>query len=223
MSSIGNYFNNEKAFTFIRGFAMGRHWNEVLRAMNFARDCHADQKRKSGEPYIIHPLLMGCQALAMGLEDQSVISTLLLHDVVEDCDASVNDLPVSQKVKDAVDLLSFRKPAVYFEKDGEGVHLSDVKREYYKKISENGIASICKIIDRCNNVSTMAGVFTQKKLKEYIEETEEFIFPLLNSTKHNFPEYQNMVFLLKFQIVAILNSIKPFVKEEPDVPIDGVS
>ena len=72
----------------------------------------------------------------------------------------------------------------------------------------NGKASICKIIDRCNNVSTMSGVFKKEKLLEYINETNTFIMPLIRSTKERYPEYQNALFLLKYQIVTLLTSIE---------------
>ena len=44
-------------------------------------------------PYINHPFTMACHALAMGLEDDELIAALLLHDVVEDCGVSAEELP----------------------------------------------------------------------------------------------------------------------------------
>ena len=194
MNHLGDYYDSGRMFTYIRGFAMGKHWNETLNAMNFARKLHEGQNRKSGEPYIIHPLTMACHALAMGLEDDEIIASLLLHDVVEDCNVSTNDLPVSPNVRFIVNLLTHEKETPL--------------ENYYGSIAMNGKASICKIIDRCNNVSTMSGVFKKQKLLDYIVETNAFILPLIRSTKEKFPEYQNALFLLKYQIVTLLSSIE---------------
>lgn len=55
----------------------------IKRAFEFAKFNHGDQLRKSGEPYIIHPLQVGYILADIGL-DESTICAALLHDVVED-------------------------------------------------------------------------------------------------------------------------------------------
>ena len=202
-----SHFNEEKMFTYLKGFSMGRGWSETLSALNYARRLHKGQVRKSGEPYIIHPLTMACQAVSMGVNDDNIIATILLHDVVEDCGVSVNDLPMNNEVKCAVGLLTYVKPSVYLERDGEGPSILVVKNNYYGAISKNRIASIAKLFDRCHNVSSMAGTFTKEKLNDYIEETDMFVLPLLRETKDNFPEYQDILFVLKYHIISVLDAI----------------
>ena len=203
-----SHFNDEKMYTYLKGFAMCSDLTETMKALNYARKLHKGQNRKSGEPYISHPLTMACQAVSMGLKDDRIISAILLHDVVEDCGVSINDLPVNDEIKKVVSLLTYVKPEHYLEKDNKGISIREVKAKYYDKISENGVASIAKIFDRCHNVSSMAGVFTKEKLNEYIIETETFVLPLIRSTKEEFPEYQDVLFILKYHIVSVLDSIK---------------
>lgn len=200
--------SDEKMYTYLKGFAMGKGLTETLNVLSFARRLHNGQYRKSGEPYIIHPLTMACHAIAMGVVDDSIIATILLHDIVEDCGLSVNDLPVNEEIRVAVGLLSFKKPEKYAERDGEGPRLAKVKSDYYNKISKNNIAVIVKIIDRCHNVSSMAGTFTKEKLNEYIEETNMFVLPLLREAKENFPEYQDNLFVLKYHINSVTSAIQ---------------
>lgn len=195
-------FNDERMYTYLKGYAMGKNMPETLNALVFARKLHKKQFRNSGEPYITHPLTMACQAIAMGLDDDEIIATLLLHDVVEDCGVSVNDLEQNNRVKEAVRLLSFRKPKNATEEEKH-----EAKKSYYYNISMNRIAAICKIFDRCNNVSTMAGVFTQERLMGYIQETDEFVLPLLRSAKESYPEYQQYLFILKYHIQSVLEAI----------------
>ena len=53
----------------------------------------------------------------------------------------------------------------------------------------------------------MAGTFTKEKLNDYIDETDMFVLPLLRETKDNFPEYQDILFVLKYHIISVLDAI----------------
>ena len=63
----------------------------ILKAYNYAKSHHGEQLRKSGEPYIIHPLNVAYILADMGLDD-STIAAALLHDVVEDTEVTENDI-----------------------------------------------------------------------------------------------------------------------------------
>ena len=84
----------------------------------------------------------------------------------------------------------------------------DAKKRYYAEIAENRIARIVKILDRCNNISTMASSFTQKKLIAYVNETEKHVMPMLEEAKYTIPEYADAFYLLKYHMRSVLESIK---------------
>ena len=199
-------FNHEKMYTFLKGYAIGAGMTETLKALSYARDKHTGQTRKSGEPYIMHPLTMACNAAAMDIRDDYVIASILLHDVVEDCGVSFVELPVCKEVKIAVKYLTFKVE--------EGETKEEAKKRYYSLMIENKEATIVKLIDRCHNVSTMAGVFSRAKLEEYIEETREYVLPLLRRAKNTYPEISNISFLLKYQITSLLNAIESSLNAE---------
>lgn len=209
MENNNTIFSEVKEYTYLKGFAMGRRMPETLQALNFARKAHENQYRRGGQAYIVHPLTMACQAIAIGIDDDKVIAAILLHDVLEDCDVSAWELPVSQETKDAVSLLTYHKPIRKNLTDDEyALAVNDAKVQYYDALSKNRIASIAKIIDRCHNISTVAGAFTSEKLNEYITETETYVLPLIRTTKNQFPEVQNALFVLKYHITSVLTSIK---------------
>ena len=193
-------FHHEKMFTYLRGYASGAGMKETLKALAFAREKHSGQFRKSGEPYIIHPLTMACNAVSMGIKEDSVMATILLHDVCEDCDVRVEDLPVSDTVKHAVDLMTFRVM--------EGETKEIAKNRYYNMLLQSREAAMTKLIDRCHNVSSMAGTFSVEKLKSYIEETRHYVLPLLRKVKNQYPEDANVLFALKYHIVSVVDSIE---------------
>ena len=197
---IGTAFNPEKMYTYLRGFASGAGMKETLNALAFAREKHRNQFRKSGEPYIIHPLMMACNAVGMGIKDDVIVATVLLHDVCEDCGVGLAELPVSDEVKHAVDLMTFRVL--------EGETKEIAKNRYYNMLLQSREAAMTKLIDRCHNVSSMAGTFSVEKLKAYIEETRHYVLPLLRKVKNQYPEEADILFVLKYHIVSVVDSIE---------------
>lgn len=191
------YFNEENMFKKLRDISAKEGLQETYLASQYVREKHANQFRKPGKhsteqvPYINHPLLMACQAHALGIRDDALLTAILLHDVVEDTDTTLKELPFSDEVKNIVNLVTFSIPS--------GMTKEEAKAKYYNNISKNGKACVLKIIDRCNNVSTMAGSFSNEKLKEYIDETEKYVLPLTDVLKDNYPEYNNISFLVKYQ------------------------
>lgn len=196
---IGSAFNSEKMYTFLRGYASGAGMKNTLKALSFAREKHEGQFRKSGEPYIVHPLIMACNAVSMGIHDDSVIATILLHDVCEDCGVALAELPVDEAVRRGVELMTFGIM--------EGETKEIAKNRYYNLLIQSREATLTKLIDRCHNVSSMAGTFSVAKLKAYIEETRHYVLPLLRKAKKQYPEDSDQLFLLKYHIVSVVDSI----------------
>lgn len=195
----GTSFNSEKMYTYLRGLATGAGMKQTLKSMSFARDKHSGQLRKSGEPYIVHPLMMACNAVSIGIRDDTVIATILLHDVCEDCGVSLSELPVDDRVRNAVDLMTFRVM------DGETKEIA--KNRYYNMLLQSREATLTKLLDRCHNVSSMAGTFSEEKLKSYIEETRVHVLPMLRKAKRMYPEDADILFVLKYHIVSVVDSI----------------
>lgn len=199
-------FQEDNMFTRLRSTASVEKLDETYRALQYIRERHAGQFRKPGlfskekVLYINHPLLMACQAHALGIRDDALLASILLHDVVEDTGVTAEELPFSDEIKTIVGLVSFSVP--------EGKSKEESKKDYYEKIAGNGKACVVKIIDRCNNVSTMAGSFSKEKLEEYINETEKYVIPLTEVLKNEYPEYGDLSFVVKYQIIAVLETIK---------------
>ena len=64
----------------------------IHKAYKFASDCHVDQKRRSGEPYITHPLAVAnINVTTLKLDNASVVAAIL-HDTVEDTSATIEDI-----------------------------------------------------------------------------------------------------------------------------------
>jgi GTP pyrophosphokinase len=194
------YKDEGKMYTFVKGFASGANLEQTLNALTFAREKHKGQFRKSGDPYLIHPLTMTCHAISLGIRDDAILASLLFHDVVEDCSITADQLPVDKEVQQIVSYLTF-------------IPNKDVDKEvqkflHYERMQQCEKACICKLFDRCHNVSSMSGTFTREKIDEYINETYTHVLPLYRIVKDKWPKYQDILFALKFHICSVVDSIK---------------
>ena len=191
-------FDEDKMYTFIKTYARENNLRQTMYALPLARERHAGQYRKGKDkvPYIYHPLLMTCHAISLGLKDDDILTVCLLHDVIEDTDTDIGELMVSEHAKKAIELLSKSK----------GYNNTD----YYNAIKGNEIALLVKVIDRCNNVSHMASGFKEAKIKKYIAETEEFVYPLIKYGQDNYPDHSGVLFVLKYHIKSVIESLKRF-------------
>ena len=141
-------YDVDKMYTYLRGFLVGAKLEQSLVALQYAREKHKNQVRKNGVPYIVHPLSMSCYAVALGICDDNIISTILLHDIVEDCGVAIDNLPVNDIVKRAVKCLTVKS----YKTDKNKI---ETKRRYFNNLLDSREAIICKAIDRYNNLSDM--------------------------------------------------------------------
>ncbi len=201
-------FSEETMYSRLRTTAQAEKLEQLFRALPYARSCHAGQTRyhvngsTEDVPYIIHPLLMCCQAHALGIRDDVTLTAILLHDVCEDCGVAPEELPFSGEVREAVHLVT--KDKAEFARLGKEA----AEKAYYKRISANRSAMVVKCIDRCNNISTMALCFSPEKMAEYIVETETYIIPILDQIKESYMDLNDAAFLLKYQMRAMLETQK---------------
>ena len=161
---LHSIYSEEKLYTYIQEYATIHNLQQTLVILAYAKEKHRGQMRKGKEsiPYISHPLLVAYHAIMLGLDSDDFISTALLHDVCEDCNVSIEELPVNEKTRLAVCLLT--------KEDSADSKTDETKNKYYSNISENPIAVMVKLLDRCNNVSTMAEAFSKEKMMRYIKQ-----------------------------------------------------
>ena len=201
-------FSEEHMYSKLKAFAETENLHETYQALPYMRKCHEGQTREAVRgsnikiPYIVHPLTMACHAHAMGIRDDTILATALLHDVCEDCWITPEELPFSKDVKTAVGLLTKNKAR--FQEIGRETALA----EYYEGIRSNKTAMLVKCLDRCHNLSTMAASFSAEKMTKYIIETERDILPLLDEIKHRFIDLNDAAFLLKYQMLGLVETQK---------------
>ena len=186
--------------TYVKTTARNFKLRDTLKAVDYAVEAHEGQKRKrSMIPYIYHPLNLACHALSMGIVEDEIIAACMLHDVVEDCGKTVEELPVNDEAKEIVRLVT--------HEDTTPANRDKVMKEYYGAIAKNPKAALIKCIDRCNNLTTMSWGLSRDRIYRMISETEEYYPELLKVVKAE-PDYSNAAWLLQYQIESMLDIYK---------------
>ena len=193
-------YNWEHMKTYVKTTASALGMHNAYKAVDYAVAAHEGQKRKKSDiPYIYHPLNMACHALSMGINEDEVIAAIMLHDVVEDCGKTLEELPVNDETRELVRLMTK-------DKNAEGTRDEKLDK-YYGELATNPKVALIKCLDRCNNMTTMSWGLSREGIYRYIEETEKY-FPELLKVVKAAPEYTKASWLLKYQIESMLDIYK---------------
>ncbi len=149
----------------------------IMKAYNYALEKHGDQKRNSGEPYIIHPINVAYILAGMGLDEQT-LAAALLHDVVEDTDATNEDLvklfgkEVAEMVS-GVTKLSILQFATVEENQVENY------RKMFLAMGKDIRVILIKLADRLHNMRTLKYLKRNRQIAN-AKETMDLYAPLAN-------------------------------------------
>ena len=193
-------YNWEHMKTYVKTTAKNFKMYNTLKAVDYSIEAHEGQTRKKSDiPYIYHPLNIACHALSMGIKEDEVIAACLLHDVVEDCGKTPDQLPVNAETAEIVRLVTHEKTT--------DANRDEVMRAYYEEMKSNPKAVLVKCMDRCNNLTTMSWGLSRNRIYHKILETEKYYPKLLKVLKET-PEYNDAAWLLKYQIESMLDIYK---------------
>ncbi len=150
--------------------------NRLRKAFEFAKEAHKLQRRKTGAPYIIHPIAVASIAAEeLRLDTDSVI-TAFLHDVVEDTDYTIEDIRnnFGNNVALLVDVVTKKKKEKY--KMSKQV---DNYQQLLDSLNYDIRALMVKLADRLHNMRTLSSMLPDKQMK-IAGETDYFYAPLAN-------------------------------------------
>ena len=147
----------------------------IEQAIQYAQDKHKDQKRKDGSPYIIHPLAVAEVVLEMGLDLDAVLGAIL-HDCIEDTDASFDDIAkkfghTTAELVEGVTKLTRANFSSTEEAQMENL------RKMFMAMSKDIRVVLIKIADRLHNMRTMQYQTPAKQVKK-CRETMDIYAPL---------------------------------------------
>lgn len=155
----------------------------IMKAYNLAYEKHKDQNRKSGEPYIIHPMNVAYILADIGLDDGTICAALL-HDTVEDTDITNEDLgkmfgkEIAEMVAGVTKLSNIQFVSV------EEQQVEDY-RKMFLAMGKDIRVILIKLADRLHNMRTLKYIPRDRQIAN-AKETMELYAPLANRLRSLF-------------------------------------
>lgn len=166
----------ERVFDAMKGRCSEKDMNRIRDAFELANLAHAQQRRKSGEPYIFHPIAVALIAAQEMRLDADCVITAFVHDVVEDTDYTLEDIRLrfGDDVCFLVDVVTKKKKERY-----DTTKQVDNYRQLLNSLHYDIRALMVKIADRLHNMRTLGSMRPDKQMK-IAGETDYFYAPLAN-------------------------------------------
>jgi len=167
---------HEELFNVLRRSTDEKDLKLIEDAYQLARECHKDQKRRSGEPYIIHPLCVAIILAGMDM-DTATIAAALLHDVVEDTGIGLADIEerfgseIASLVDGVTKLTNINYDMTKIEMQAENL------RKMFVAMAKDIRVVLIKLADRLHNMRTMQYQSREKQI-EKARETLDIYSPI---------------------------------------------
>ena len=195
----------------------GADWALINKAVDYASAKHQLQKRKDGSPYIIHPLAVAQIVAEMGLDCDAVLGALL-HDCIEDTDASHEDIEriFGSTVAELVEGVTKLTRANF--STSEQAQMENL-RKMFMAMSKDIRVVLIKIADRLHNMRTMQYQTPEKQLKK-CRETMDVYAPLAHRLGMQKIKWELEDIALKYLVPDSYNEIMNYLnahKEQDEV------
>ncbi len=186
----------------------------IKAAFEFAKKMHESQTRRSGEPYVTHPLSVAKIVASLHLDSDSVIGALL-HDVVEDSEITIRNIrkhfneDVTRIVKGLTKLSSMQIVP------NDETHTQNLVHLLLNMVQDSRVMVI-KLADRLHNMSTLGALPREKQIL-VAEETLSLFIPLAESLGIGMLTQQLEEYAYQFKDPTLYNQIKSYVIQQVDV------
>lgn len=187
---------NKRFDSILEIFRRNRFKTDLIeKAYKFADEKHNGTLRLDKKPYISHPVEVARILAKLGF-DEDVVSAALLHDVVEDCNVTLDDITkmFNENVANMVDCVSAIDKAKYVL-DHDSIYedlnfeKASIEEQSFKKLisigKQNPKGFCVKFADRLHNLSTIE-CFDYSKQLEKVKETEKWIIPIAKKLNANY-------------------------------------
>ena len=155
----------------------------ILKAYNYAYEHHKNQKRNSGEDYIIHPINVAAILSDIELDDETICAALL-HDVVEDTEVTHEDIirEFGEEIANIVDGVTKLSKLQYTTREEEQV---ENYRKMFLAMGKDIRVILIKLADRLHNMRTLKYLKRDRQIAN-AQETMDIYAPLANRLRNVF-------------------------------------
>jgi len=171
--------------------------DKLRRAYEFGRTAHDGQTRESGEPYFTHPLQVACLLAEMRLDTDTLV-TALLHDTVEDCNVTLQDI-AAQFGENVAMLVDGVTKLSRLELQSVDTKQAENFRKFVLAVGKDIRVLLVKLADRTHNMQTIKAVSSPEKRRRVATETMEIYAPL--AERMGITRFQTELEDLSFEIL----------------------
>lgn len=168
-----------EVFTKIQAYMPDKKLKKLTQGYDFAKQAHQGQLRKSGEPYMIHPLRT-VQILSNFRVDEDTLIAAFLHDVPEDTTITIGQIEKTfgKKIAYLVDGIT-KLSKVHYREQMEERQIESLKKLFIHSAEDLRVILI-KLADRLDNMRTIRFIANEKKRMRIARETLEIYVPIAN-------------------------------------------
>jgi len=168
--------NSEQLLSKIQSYNKFYSIEPLSKAYNFAIEAHKNQKRKSGAPYVVHPIAVADILAGLKLDSATII-TGLLHDTIEDTKTTYN-VVLKEFGKEVADLVDGVTKISALEEKAADNSQAENFRKLILATSKDIRVLLVKLADRLHNMRTIDAFQSEDKKKRIAKETMEIYAPL---------------------------------------------
>ena len=168
--------NSEQLLSKIQSYNKFYSIEPLNKAYNFAIEAHKNQKRKSGAPYVVHPIAVADILAGLKLDSATII-TGLLHDTIEDTKTTYN-VVLKEFGKEVADLVDGVTKISALEEKAKDNSQAENFRKLILATSKDIRVLLVKLADRLHNMRTIDAFQSEDKKKRIAKETMEIYAPL---------------------------------------------
>lgn len=169
--------------------------NTVRRAIDFAIINHKQQRRASGEPYVIHPLATAKILVELNLDTQTIVAGLL-HDIIEDTSCSLKNVE-DEFGKKVSQLVTGLTKISQVESNSNTCNRAENLRRLLIAVAEDARVLLIKLADRLHNMQTINGINDHRKKLKIAKETLDVYAPLAERIGMHF--FKNILYDMSFE------------------------
>lgn len=200
LTDIITVSNYKSTLSFIKGFAKGKeNMNNTLIALSLAQKYYDGLQRKSGDPFIIHPLRVCSYLISLKISDDEICAAALLHEITKKCNLPnggeeiVTEYKISESVLNLIHLVANVDNLPSYD--------------YYERFKSNPKALLLKLSNRAHTCTSLVNSYPEE-IKDYVQETQKYIYPLCDYAIKYFPEYSDIVELMLYHISSVCNMVQ---------------
>jgi (p)ppGpp synthase/HD superfamily hydrolase len=200
-----NQFQKRKVI--LQTLLQGEGYYDALAVMHYCEPHHAGTRKDGFTPEYSHQINIATFALDLPdlMYRQDVIATIFGHDTSED--AGRKWTKIARRVRRSKKARKRVARAIKnMTKEWKGQRIPDA--DLFAKMARDPVASIAKGCDRIHNLSSMVGVFTPAKQREYIREVRELFLPMLKLARRRFPHQARAYEMIKFVLISQITLIE---------------